>query len=133
MLNLALKYSLFAAIATAVNLLTQWPFFALLDASWVLYLAMAAGTLTGLVTKYVLDKRWIFYYTPPNRRDDFYRFMLYTAMGGFTTIIFWGTEMAFYFWVPVNGAQYWGGALGLAIGYTAKYLLDRRFVFGEPA
>ena len=133
MFSLVLKYSLFAAIATAVNLLTQWPFFALLEGRWVLYAAMAAGTLTGLVTKYVLDKRWIFYYTPQSRGDDFYRFMLYSAMGGFTTVIFWGTEMAFYFWVPVQGAQYWGGALGLAIGYTAKYLLDRRFVFGETA
>ena len=133
MFSLVFKYSLFAALATAVNLLTQWPFFALLDGPWVLYTAMAAGTITGLVTKYILDKRWIFYFTPRNRSDDAYRFMLYTTMGGFTTIIFWGTEMAFYFWVPINGAQYWGGALGLTVGYTAKYLLDRRFVFGETA
>lgn len=133
MLDLAFKYIVFAIIATLVNLLTQWPVFALFESPMALYAAMAAGTLTGLVTKYWLDKRWIFYYTASSRGDDLWRFMLYTLMGGFTTLVFWGTEMAFYFWVPVDGAAYWGAALGLAIGYTLKYLLDRKFVFRSTA
>lgn len=133
MLNLAVKYILFAGIATLVNLLTQWPVFALFESPRALYVAMVAGTLTGLVTKYWLDKRWIFYYTASSRGDDLWRFMLYTLMGGFTTLVFWGTEMAFYFWVPVDGAPYWGASLGLTIGYTLKYLLDRQFVFRSAA
>ena len=131
---LAFKYTVFAAVATGVNLLSQWPVFALLaGVDWAIYPAIAVGTLTGLVTKYLLDKRWIFYYRARDGRDDAGRFLLYTAMGGFTTVIFWGTEMAFHFWVPIPGAAYWGGALGLAVGYLIKYRLDRRFVFREVA
>lgn len=129
MVKLTAKYSLFALIATGVNLLTQWPFFALFAGRWVLYAALFAGTLTGLVTKYALDKRWIFYYTPASRRDNLGRFGLYSLMGVFTTVIFWGTEMGFYYLFDFNGAQYIGGALGLMIGYVVKYLLDKKFVF----
>lgn len=132
-LNLAFKYALFAIIATSVNLLTQWPVFILFEGPLVLYAAMAAGTVTGLVTKYWLDKRWIFYYTASSRGDDLWRFTLYTLMGGVTTLVFWGTEMVFYFRVPIDGAPYWGAALGLGIGYTLKYLLDRQFVFRSAA
>ncbi|MFO8155211.1 MAG: GtrA family protein [Pseudomonadota bacterium] len=127
--QLVFRYALFAAIATGVNLLSQWPVFALLDAAWAVYPAMAVGTLTGLLTKYLLDKRWIFYFVPAGRRDDFGRFVLYTAMGGFTTVVFWGTEMAFHYWLPIPGAAYWGAAAGLSLGYILKYRLDRRFVF----
>ncbi len=128
-MKLVIRYSAFAVIATGVNLLTQWLVFSVWLWPLTLYAAMAAGTLTGLLTKYVLDKRWIFYYTPTSAGDDLWRFTLYTTMGGFTTLLFWGTEMAFYYLLPVPGAQYWGAALGLGVGYMLKYLLDRRFVF----
>ncbi|ADH86453.1 GtrA family protein [Desulfurivibrio alkaliphilus] len=125
----ACKYFVFALIATGINLLTQWPFFLLLDGFWVLYLALCFGTLTGLITKYTLDKRWIFYYTAHSRRDDLSRFGLYSLMGVFTTAVFWGTEMGFYYTFEFAGAQYVGGGLGLMVGYTIKYLLDKKFVF----
>jgi putative flippase GtrA len=124
-----MKYSAFALLATAVNLLTQWPVFKFFEGDWVLYAAMAAGTLTGLVTKYLLDKRWIFYFSPQNRLDDARRFLFYSIMGVITTGVFWGTEIVFYLYVPMEGSQYLGGALGLIAGYTIKYLLDKRFVF----
>jgi putative flippase GtrA len=129
LLGLVLKYSLFAMIATAVNLFTQWPIFRFSEEGWVPYAAMAAGTLTGLATKYLLDKRWTFYYIPANRADNFRRFLLYSLMGVITTGVFWSTEMFFYYHVPFDDSQYLGGALGLAVGYTMKYLLDKRFVF----
>lgn len=122
-------YVAFALIATAVNLFTQWPFFIVFEQKWALYVALMAGTLTGLVTKYILDKRWIFYYTASSRRDDLSRFGLYSLMGVFTTAIFWGTEMSFYYLFDFSGSQYVGGALGLMIGYTIKYLLDKKYVF----
>ena len=127
---LAIKYTFFALIATAVNLLTQWLcFLPFGKMDWVLYAAMAAGTLTGLVTKYGLDKRWIFYYSTTGKRDDVTRFGMYSLMGVFTTGIFWGTEMSFFYVFEFAGAHYVGGALGLAVGYTVKYLLDRKYVF----
>ena len=129
MITRAASYIIFAIIATAVNLLTQWPVFVLFDGWWVLYAALVIGTLTGLVTKYILDKRYIFNYKATSKRDDLRKFGLYSLMGVFTTIIFWGTEMAFYYAFACNGAQYVGGALGLIVGYIFKYLLDRRYVF----
>jgi len=128
-----LWYLLFALIATGVNLAVQYPFFELFSGWWVIYVALLFGTLAGLVTKYWLDKRWIFVYTPKSKQDDLSRFGLYSLMGVFTTIIFWGTEMAFYHLVAFEGSQYIGGALGLAIGYVIKYELDKRFVFKSDA
>ncbi len=124
-------YGFFALIATSVNLLTQWPVFRMFDGEWVLYAALMAGTMTGLLTKYVLDKRWIFNYRASSRMDDLSCFGLYTLMGVFTTIIFWGTEMGFYYAFDFSGSQYVGGALGLMVGYTAKYMLDKKYVFRE--
>jgi len=130
---LLVKYVCFAIIATAVNLLTQYPFFKLFNGSWVLYIAMIAGTLTGLITKYLLDKRWIFYYTPSSKADNISKFGLYSLVGVFTTIIFWGSEVLFYHLFTFPNAQLWGGAFGLSIGYICKYMLDKKFVFNKAS
>ncbi len=124
-----LLYAFFALIATGVNLLTQWPVFTFFEGAWALYGALTAGTLTGLLTKYVLDKRWIFHFRAASRRDDLSRFALYSLMGVLTTAIFWGTEMAFYHAFDFPGAQYVGGGLGLCVGYATKYALDKKYVF----
>jgi putative flippase GtrA len=129
MTSLALRYVFFAFVATGVNLLTQRAVFVLFDDWLVLYAALFVGTLAGLVTKYVLDKRYIFNYQATSKKDDLHKFGLYSLMGVFTTIIFWGTEMTFYYAFEFNGAQYIGGALGLMVGYIVKYLLDRKYVF----
>ena len=126
---LAVKYALFALVSTLVNLLFQYLSFKVYSGFGALYVAMAVGTLAGLVVKYVLDKKWIFYHTPKDRKDDAKKFALYSFMGVFTTLIFWGTEMAFYYLAHFPGSQYVGGALGLTVGYLVKYFLDKRFVF----
>ncbi|CAH9018253.1 GtrA family protein [Candidatus Nitrosacidococcus sp. I8] len=122
-------YTLFAFIATGINLLFQWPIFHFFEGKWVLYGALMVGTLAGLVTKYILDKKWIFRYETKNKKDNLQKFGLYSLMGVFTTFIFWGTEMLFFYFFSFEGAQYIGGAIGLTVGYMVKYLLDRRFVF----
>jgi putative flippase GtrA len=126
---LAVKYTIFAIISTLVNLLFQWISFRFYDGWGALYAAMFTGTLAGLIAKYILDKKWIFYHTPKDKKDDAKKFMLYSLMGVFTTIIFWGTEMAFYYLVPDPGAKYIGAVIGLSIGYIIKYFLDRKYVF----
>jgi len=126
---LALKYAVFALVSTLVNLLFQYFSFQLYEGWGALYAAMAAGTLAGLVVKYVLDKKWIFYHTPKDRKDDARKFMLYTFMGAFTTVIFWGTEIAFNTLFTAPSAKYIGGAIGLTAGYVVKYFLDRKYVF----
>jgi len=126
---LALKYSLFAVLSTLVNLLFQYFSFTLYAGWGSLYVAMFVGTLAGLVAKYILDKKWIFYHTPKDKKDDARKFALYALMGVFTTVIFWGTEMAFYYLVPNPNAKYIGAVIGLSIGYIIKYFLDKKFVF----
>lgn len=125
----AVKYAGFAVIATALNLLAQALSLFLYAGPNSLYVAMAIGTAAGLISKYTLDKRYIFDYRPVNRLDDAHRFVYYTATGVITTAIFWGTEIAFdALWHHVF-AKYLGATLGLGVGYLLKYRLDKRFVF----
>ena len=130
---LVIRYALFAALATAINLATQYITLLLYIGVAALPLAMAAGTLTGLVAKYLLDKRWIFFDPSHGTRAHAKRFSLYTFTGLFTTGIFWGTELLFATLSSQPWAQYIGGLLGLTIGYVVKYRLDRRFVFEATA
>lgn len=96
-----------------------------------LYVAMFVGTLAGLILKYILDKKYIFFHIPKDRIDDGKKFFLYSLMGVFTTIIFWGFEVGFdYFWHN-EIAKYIGAVTGLSIGYIVKYSLDKKYVFRD--
>lgn len=130
--SIALRYVAFALAATLVNLGSQWGWLAFYGGPFRLSSAMALGTLAGLVTKYLLDKRWIFDDRSTGAGTHARKFSLYSAMGLVTTAVFWGTELLFGAvlgedWVLV------GGAVGLAVGYALKYRLDRRFVFAREA
>ena len=50
-------------------------------------------------------------------------------MAVFTTIIFWGTEIAFDTLFQDPNAKYLGAVIGLSIGYIIKYFLDKKYVF----
>jgi putative flippase GtrA len=126
---IVIKYITFAAISILVNLIFQYFCFALYSGIGSLYFAMFLGTLAGLVTKYILDKKWIFYHAPKDPKDDARKFIIYSLMGVFTTIIFWGTEMAFFYLLPHANAKYIGALIGLTIGYILKYYLDKTYVF----
>ena len=126
---IAIKYVLFALISTLFNLLFQYLSFLGYRGFAALYLAMFLGTLAGLVVKYVLDKKFIFYHEVKDKKDDAKKFALYSLMGVFTTIIFWGTEIAFDALSEDPNAKYLGAVIGLSIGYIIKYFLDKKFVF----
>lgn len=126
---IALKYSLFALIATGFNLLFQYLSLLVYADMGSLYLAMFLGTLVGLVCKYSLDKKFIFYHTPKSKAHDLKKFIAYTVTGIFTTVIFWGTEIEFNIYFKEEGAKYVGAIIGLSIGYIMKYFLDKQFVF----
>ncbi|WP_293188020.1 GtrA family protein [Ottowia sp.] len=122
-----LLYALFCIVAIAVNIGTQdvvvwlWP-------SGIL-LSIVAGTATGLVIKYILDKRFIFCFTPQSAVHNGKTFVLYTSMGVATTAIFWGFEYGFWLAFGTARMRYLGGVIGLVIGYVTKYHLDKHFVF----
>ena len=127
--ELILRYSAFSALAMAVNLGTQYASFAVYTGYASLYLGIVAGTGTGLLTKYVLDKYFIFAEYSRGIARNTRQFGLYTFMGVFTTIIFWGTELTFDWLFTGAYWRYIGGAVGLVIGYICKYHLDKRYVF----
>lgn len=131
--TLILRYAAFAVLATVVNLATQRA--VLLPGTTTLHLAaaMAAGTLAGLVTKYSLDKRWIFRDTGTGLRHHGRRFSRYTATGVVTTCLFWVTEATFWLIWRTEPMRELGAVTGLGIGYLLKYRLDRRFVFVGPS
>ena len=54
-------------------------------------------------------------------------------MGILTTIIFWVVEIGFDIIFKFDSAKYIGATIGLSIGYIAKYILDKNFVFKESA
>jgi len=129
LIMIAIKYVFFALISTIFNLLFQYLSFLGYQGFAALYLAMFLGTLAGLVVKYVLDKKFIFYHEVKDKKDDAKKFALYSLMGVFTTIIFWGTEIAFDALSKNPNAKYLGAVIGLSIGYIIKYFLDKKFVF----
>ena len=123
------KYIIFAIISTIFNLSFQWLSFFVHQGFLALYLAMFMGTLAGLIVKYVLDKKFIFYHEVKDKKDDAKKFALYSLMGVFTTVIFWGTEIMFDMFLENDNAKYLGAIIGLSIGYVIKYFLDKKFVF----
>ncbi|OWV48366.1 GtrA family protein [Mameliella alba] len=128
---LLLRYAGFAVLATLANLATQRLVLLAGDGGTAFAIAVGAGTLVGLVVKYLLDKRWIFYDDATGLRAHGRKFTLYTVMGIVTTAVFWGTETAFWIFWKTDVMRELGAVLGLTIGYVIKYNLDRRFVFTD--
>ena len=125
----AVKYALFAAVATGCNLGSQ----ALMDRAYrgalAVYVSLFVGTLVGLVVKYVLDKKFIFHDLTQGLVGRGRQFVRYALTGVLTTAVFWGLELGAYHVFHAQAARYVGGAVGLALGYWLKYQLDKRLVF----
>ncbi len=128
--SLVARYVAFAIFASGVNLLVQVGAMALYHGPHAVLLAMTAGTISGLAPKFLLDKYWIFHDHAPGRLRGIKQFTLYSLLSIVTTLLFWATELLFH-WLGGGGPlRYLGAAIGLGLGYWAKYHLDRRFVFG---
>ena len=127
---IATKYIFFAIFSTSMNLLAQFFTFSLLDYSFTIYIAILNGTVAGLVVKYFLDKYYIFQINI-SKLSNKNTFIPYVFTSIFTTIIFWFTELWFVSYVDILHTEYVGAIVGLSIGYTLKYFLDKHFVFNE--
>ena len=123
------RYGFFALLATLCNLLVQDLVIRLYTGAFALYVALIAGTLAGLVSKYQLDKHYIFHAVPVSPRRDLTQFVAYTLTGIATTLLFWAFELGFEFAIGGREARYTGAVIGLALGYSLKYRLDRQLVF----
>lgn len=129
--TLILRYSAFTVLATLVNLWVQRLVLAHGETTLFFALAVGVGTIAGLLVKYTLDKRWIFYDLETGLKAHGQRFSRYTAMGLITTAIFWSMESAFWVIWKTDMMRELGAVIGLTIGYVAKYQLDRRYVFPD--
>jgi len=58
-----------------------------------LSIAILCGIAVGLIVKYFLDKRWIFFDYRRGLKNHIRKFSLYTTGGALTTLIFWATEV----------------------------------------
>ena len=128
---LVLRYAFFAVLAMLANLAMQRGVLWFGDSGTVFASAVVAGTIVGLVLKYILDKRWIFGDMSVGVKAHSKRLSRYTAMGRVTTAIFWSMETAFWLVWETDAMRELGAVLGLSIGYVVKYNLDRRFVFTD--
>ena len=131
-MSIGFKYILFAILATTVNIFFQYLSFLLIDHKYELYIAMLNGTILGMILKYYLDKNFIFYYVKKefNNKNTF---LLYIFTSIFTTILFWAIELWFSYYVNINYSEYLGALVGLTLGYSLKYLLDKQLVFNNQS
>lgn len=130
--QLIVRYTAFAVLASLANLAAQrLVLYGIPDGPGYV-LAVLAGTAVGLLLKYVLDKRWIFFDRSSGIAVHSRKFTLYTCMGVVTTLVFWGMETSFWLAWKTDFMREVGAALGLTIGYVVKYNLDKRFVFRQP-
>ena len=128
-MKLSITYAILALIATVANIGAQDLVVRTCACDFAVFLSVVVGTGVGLILKYVLDKRYIFRFRARSVAHDSQTFALYMLMGLVTTVIFWGFEFGFDFLFRTKELRYLGGVIGLAIGYFAKYHLDKRYVF----
>jgi putative flippase GtrA len=130
---LAVLYSFLALIATAANIGAQEIVVQLYQGPHAVTASVVVGTGVGLIVKYLLDKRFIFRFRTRDLLHNFRLFVLYMSMGIATTLLFWVFEFGFNAVFATKEMRYAGALIGLALGYWAKYNLDKRFVFRAPA
>jgi putative flippase GtrA len=127
----AFKYISFAILATITNIFFQYIVLKSIKEQYAIYIAILAGTLSGLILKYILDKNFIFFYETKNTLQNSKTFFIYSITGIITTLVFWLVELGFYFILKNEHAKYIGAIIGLSIGYFIKYFLDKKYVFKE--
>lgn len=122
-------YILFAIVSSLFNLLTQRIILSFSKTNLFFFFAIFFGTLFGLLIKFFLDKRYIFFDSKKGIIKVSRKFGLYTLMGTIPTLIFWGTESFFWIIWRQENMRELGAILGLTLGHSLKYRLDKRFVF----
>jgi positive regulator of sigma E activity len=131
--TLAIRYTIIALSASALNLLLQAAISWLYQGPLAVEASMVLATGLVLPLKYSIERRVIFEFQPASLLHDAKLFYLYTMVSVFTVLIFWCTEYAFHLIFRDDAMRYIGGAVGLAISFYSKYRLDKQFVFVRPS
>jgi putative flippase GtrA len=127
--TIAARYTAIAVIASVANLALQRAWMAVYGGPFAVEAAAVLATGLVLPFKYLADKHFIFGFRTSGAMHDLRKLAHYTTASLFTVAIFWAVEFAAWRMFRTPAAQYLGGALGLALSFHAKYLIDRRFVF----
>ncbi|MBN2440359.1 MAG: GtrA family protein [Spirochaetales bacterium] len=133
-------YMIFAAICMGVNLGSQFilslflPRISVLQATLFhqelsFLLQLITGTILGFIAKFILDKFIVFKEVQTNLSHTLKQMIIYGVLAVLTTIIFWTFEFSFKLAFTFKNSELIGGFIGLAIGYTIKFFLDKKFVF----
>lgn len=92
------------------------------------FMCLGLGTFIGFIFKFIVDKFIVFEEKELILEQTTRQATKYLFFAIFTTIIFWGTETLFQI---LWDAYVLGAIIGLTIGYTIKFVLDSKFVFGQ--
>ncbi len=95
---------------------------------WVAY---GLGLFAGFVLKYLMDKKYVFSDITESKEKEMKKVLIYAMMSIFTTIILTLIVAGFKVWVSRERAKDVGLVIGLLIGYTTKFFLDRKYVFNS--
>jgi len=121
---------IFAGVAIVLNVVSQMVTVAVLPRhEWTILFSILVGTGVGLVAKYLLDKFVIYNEQIGERETEVKNALIYTFSGAFTTALFWLIEYGFHVVTQSDFWRYVGAVIGLTIGYTIKFFIDRKYVF----
>ncbi len=123
-INLATQY--IAKILLRDTQFTSMQFF---DFESVFLIQLILGTISGFIFKFIVDKFAIFKNSYAGLKHTSKQIIIYTLFAVITTIIFWGFEVFFKLIFTYDNRELIGGFIGLIIGYTIKYFLDKKYVF----
>lgn len=131
--RLIINCATFALIATAVSIRVQDFVVRTCCGSFAILASVFVGGGVGLVIKYILDKRYIFRFRMCSIVHNTLTFALYPVMGLVTTMIFWSFGFSFHHIFEIKEMRYFGGVIGLLLGYLTKSHLDKRYAFEAEA
>ena len=127
-----IRYVLFAVVAGFANLAAQEAVVRVMP-TLPLMVAILIGTVVGFVSKYILDKKWIFLDPYEGHGTEARKVMIYGSSSVATTLLFWAAELLFWHVTGSVEGKYTGAVLGLSLGNFVKYRLDRYFVFNRAS
>jgi len=108
---------------------TQLDFIHFFNLDIAFIIQLISGTVAGFIFKFIVDKFIVFREKHESIQKTSKQILVYLFFAVITTIIFWGFEISFNHFFVFCNRDLIGGFIGLIIGYTIKYLLDRKWVF----
>ena len=138
-----LLYCIFATISIILNVLIQIVMEFILkginflnyniykNITYLSIIKILIATLICFNFKFIIDKNIIFNDKTRKIDKNMIKFLIYTSFSIITTITFWGTELLFKILFNTQLFEMIGAVIGLTIGYTFKFFLDKKFVFSR--